>query len=65
MGDVRFVGYEFTQFAWSNLGGEDGDTVELVLSDVGNKWRAGRCDTVNSVERGVTGEEGAGIAQSV
>ena len=46
MGVVRGVGYKFTQFMWSNQGSEDGDTVELVLSDVGFKWRTGRSGAV-------------------
>ena len=31
---------------WSNQDSEDADAVELVLSDVGNKWRTSRPGTV-------------------
>ena len=46
MGVVRVVGYNFTQFMWNNQGSEDGDTVELVLSDAGHKRRTNRSGTV-------------------
>jgi len=46
VGVVRGVGYNSCNLCGVIRTVKDDDTVELVLSDVGNKWRRSRCGTV-------------------